>query len=46
MLLMNNDDPSMLIKGRGGKLATELFLSALVHRRASLRLDSQGTFLN
>lgn len=46
MLLLNNDDPSTLIKRRGGELTTELFRAALVHRRASLHLVSQGTFLN
>lgn len=46
MLLLNNDDPSTLIKRRGGELTTELFLAALVLRRASLHLVSQGTFLN
>lgn len=46
MLVLNNDDPSTLIKRRGGELTTELFLAALVLHRASFCLVSQGTFLN
>lgn len=46
MLVLNNDDPSTLIKRRGRELTTELFLAVLVLHRASLRLISQGMFLN
>lgn len=45
MLVLNNDDPSTLIK-QGGELTTNLFLAALVLHRASLHLISQGTSLN
>ena len=46
VLVLNNDDPSTLIKRRGRELTTELFLAVLVLHRASLRLISQGMFLN
>lgn len=45
VLVLNNDDPSTLIK-QGGELTTNLFLAALVLHRASLHLISQGTSLN